>query len=37
MKKLTAILLALVLSLSAFAALAEPLAIIATPEPHAQI
>ena len=37
MKKVTAILLALVLSLSAFAALAEPLAIIATPEPHAQI
>ena len=37
MKKLTAILLALVLSLSALAALAEPLAIIATPEPHAQI
>lgn len=37
MKKITAILLALILSLSAFAALAEPLAIIATPEPHAQV
>ena len=37
MKKLAAILLALALVLSAAAALAEPLAIIATPEPHAQI
>ena len=37
MKKVTAILLALALVLSAAAALAEPLAIIATPEPHAQI
>ncbi len=37
MKKLTAILLALALSLSLVSALADPLAIIATPEPHAQI
>ena len=37
MKKLVAILLALVLSLSAASALAEKLSIIATPNPHAEI
>ena len=37
MKKFVAILLALVLSLTALAALAETLTIIATPEPHAQV
>ena len=37
MKKIVAVLLALVLTLSAAAALAEALPIIATPNPHAQI
>ena len=37
MKKLVAVLLTLVLSLSAVAALADTLSIIATPNPHAEI
>ena len=37
MKKLVAVLLALILSLSAVSALAEVLSIIATPNPHAEI
>lgn len=37
MKKLVSILLALVLSLTALSALAEPLTVIATPSPHAEI
>ena len=37
MKKLVAVLLALILSLSAVSALAETLSIIATPNPHAEI
>ncbi len=37
MKKITALLLALILALTAAAALAEPLSVIATPNPHAEI
>lgn len=37
MKKIVAVLLALVLSLTTLAALAEPLTVIATPNPHAEI
>ena len=37
MKKIVAVLLALVLALGAVAALAEPLSVIATPNPHAEI